>query len=438
MNTMSSHFQPPKTCPEGDRMMSLAQKLWPLPRSLSGFGVRQTLDLLKRELPALELESINSGKEVFDWVTPPEWGVKAAYIVTPEGERICDFEKNNLHLVGYSEPFSGDMELAELQSHLHSLEDQPEAIPYVTSYYSRNWGFCLSHTERKKLTDGVYRVFIDSSLSPGKIDFASLTVPGESEREIFFSTYICHPSLANNELSGPVLAVELAKLIESRRNYYTYRFIFVPETIGSIVYLSRNLDHMKKTMLAGYVLTCVGDEREYSYVPSREGDTVADIVAIEATNRLGVPLKRYSWLDRGSDERQYCSPGSDLPVCSLMRTKYGEYPEYHTSLDKLGTVVTSKGLQESFILYREVIDILEQKRFPRATNIGEPQLGRRNLYPSLSGKNTLTGPTRNLWNVMSLSDGKRDLHEIAEMSNMGLEEAEEALSKLLTHGLVSL
>lgn len=283
-----------------------------------------------------------SGFKAFDWQVPQEWSVTDAYIVDPRGEILCDFSKNNLHLVGYSSPFEGYLSLRELQPHLFSLEDQPDAIPYVTTYYNDNWGFCLSHNQRLSLEDGQYYVCIKSKKFDGRLNYGELLIPGKVEREVFFSTYVCHPSMANNELSGPVLAVELAQLLLRSENHFSYRFVFIPETIGSLVYMAKNLATMKRNILAGYVLTCVGDERAISYLPSRAGDSVADKVALVALGKLGLNYLSYSWLDRGSDERQYCAPGADLPICSVMRSKYGSFPEYHTHLDQLGSVVTEK------------------------------------------------------------------------------------------------
>lgn len=302
-------------------MMTLAEQLWPINRSLSGPGLRETLELLRDHLPTLEFSSIRSGEKVFDWVVPKEWEVLEAYIVTPNGDRICEFAKNNLHLVGYSAPFEGELELEELQKHLFSLESQPDAIPYVTSYYEEAWGFCMTQHDRDSLEPGQYQVVIRSQLFNGVLNYGELVIPGESSREIFFSTYICHPSMANNELSGPVLSVQLAKWLMSMDTHYTYRFVFIPETIGSLIYMSRNLERMKRDVLAGFVLTCVGDDRQFSYLPSRKGNSVADKAALEILKAEQISFIEYSWRDRGSDERQYCSPGADLPVCSVMRTK---------------------------------------------------------------------------------------------------------------------
>ncbi len=373
---------------------------------------------------------------VFDWITPQEWAISEGYMITPDGKKICDYSENNLHVVGYSAPIDEVLSLQQLQGNLHSLPDQPNAIPYVTSYYNQTWGFCLTQEQRDALLDGEYRLVIKSQLFEGHLNYAELLVKGETDRELFFSTYVCHPSMANNELSGPVLAVQLAKLVSKLNPYYSYRFVFIPETVGALVYLSRNLPDMKERMLAGYVLTCVGDERVFSYVPSRSGSSVADKQALRIADRLGISLKKYKWLDRGSDERQYCAPGADLPVCSVMRSKYGEYPEYHTSLDTLGEVVTAKGLGETFDFYKELILHTETQRFPKAVVIGEPQLGRRGLYPNLSIKGTY-GDVRVMMDLLSLADGTRSMEELSLEVGCSLDTILETSSLLKLHNLLT-
>lgn len=420
----------------GSYMFKLAEELWPIGRSLSGPGVRATLSILSRELPGLELGQFHSGERAFDWVIPREWSVEEAWLIAPDGSIVCDYKENNVSLLGYSVPVFQELELGELQDHLFSLPDQPGAIPYVTSYYKENWGFCLSQEKRDGLADGVYKVHIDTSLKDGVLDFGELVIPGKTDREILFSTYICHPSLANNELSGPVLAASLARLVEGLDNHFTYRFLFVPETIGSLAYIARNLGAMKSNVLAGFVLTCVGDDRAYSYIPSRLGRTVADKVALETFEYLGLDFIEYSWLDRGSDERQYCAPGIDLPVCSVTRSKYGEYPEYHTSLDKLGSVVTVEGLQGAYDYYSAVIHRLEAQRFPRVNVLGEPQLGKRDLYPSTSIKGAYDD-VKKLVDVISFLDGKHSLEDIARKTNLDLDQVSGIIGTLMSEGLVS-
>jgi len=325
----------------GNNMYELVKKLFPICRSITGDGVRKTLEIIKEYIP-IKLYEVPTGTKVFDWVIPKEWNIKGACLMDTANKKIIDFEKNNLHVVGYSTPVNRMVSLSTLQDHLYSLPDQPDAIPYVTSYYKERWGFCITHNDRKKLKEGEYKVFIDSELKEGSLTYGELIIPGESKKEIFISTYICHPSMANNELSGPAVATYLVKWILSKKRKYTYRVIFIPETIGSITYLSRNLEIMKKRMIAGFNVTCVGDERTYSYLPTRAGDAYVDKVALNILNYKSPGFIKWPYLDRGSDERQYNSPGVDLPVASIMRSKYGSYPEYHTSLDNL-EFVTSGG-----------------------------------------------------------------------------------------------
>ena len=333
----------------GHEIYTLAETLWPINRSITGEGVRQTLKLIKTYLPDLKVMVFKSGTNVFDWTVPKEWRVNSAYIRTPSGKKICDFYKNNLHLVGYSRPYSGVLDLEELKGFLHTLPDQPNAIPYVTSYYQDRWGFCLTEEQFSSLEDGDYEVHIDTELFDGEMNYAELKIKGKSKQEIFLSTYVCHPSMANNELSGPTVLTYLARWLLSKKDLnYSYRIIFIPETIGSIAYLSKNYIEMKRNVFAGFNISCIGDNRCYSYLPSRLGNTISDEIARHVLKWIAPDYKSYNWFDRGSDERQYCSPGIDLPIASIMRSKYGEYPEYHTSLDDLKNVVTPEGLDGGF------------------------------------------------------------------------------------------
>lgn len=398
----------------GEKIYSLASELFPINRSLTGNGVRETLNILKRELPDLKVLEVPTGTQCFDWTIPKEWNCKEAYIIDPDGNKICDFAKNNLHLVGYSIPINTTMTLQELQNHLYSLPDLPEAIPYVTYYYKENWGFCISENQRKKLKEGLYRVVIDSSLKDGSLTYGELLIKGKSRKEIFFSTYICHPSMANNEISGPSVVTYLAKFINSlKERKYSYRIIFIPETIGSIMYLSRNLKIMKENIIAGFNVSCVGDNLAYSFLPSKDENTLADKVALHVLEHYVKEFKKFSFTeDRGSDERQYCSPGIDLPVCSIMRSKYDEYLEYHTSLDNMD-FISPEGLEGAYQVYVKVIEALENNAIYKLAILGEPQLGKRGLYPTTSTKDTWS-IVKNMMNVCAYSDGKNDLLTIAE------------------------
>lgn len=420
----------------GDILHGWCEDLFPINRSLTGQGVRTTLDYLNSKLDGkLITHSIPSGTRAFDWTVPDEWTIRDAYIQNDQGQRIIDFQRNNLHLVGYSEPINRFIELDDLQKHLHSLPKQPDAIPYVTSYYKRRWGFCLSHNQREKLQKGTYRVVIDADLTSGVMNYGEIILKGKSKKEVFLSTYICHPSMANNELSGPVVTTAIAKWLFSYSNrFYTYRIVYVPETIGSLVYLSRNLQYLKKHVIAGFNVSCIGDDRCYSYLPSRNGSTLADRAAQHTLHGIDPDYKRYSWLDRGSDERQYCAPGVDLPFASIMRSKYGTYPEYHTSLDDLN-LVTPTGLEGGYNALKSSIQGIELNGIPKVKVLGEPQLGRRGLYPTISQKGS-ADEVKVMMNLLTYADGEHDLIDIADMIGVPINQIEEITQRLIKHDLI--
>ncbi len=397
----------------GQQMYRFAQELFPICRSITGNGVRQTLKLIQSYLPEMQIFEVPSGETCLDWTVPFEWNIKDAYVKNSTGRRVIDFKANNLHLVNYSEPVSKKISLEELQKNLHSLPDQPDAIPYITSYYNRTWGFCLTHNDRLRLKPDQYEVFIDSSLEKGSLTYGEVFLPGESEKEIFLSTYICHPSMGNNEVSGPVLTAFLGQWIKQKKRRYSYRLVFVPETIGAIVYIDKNLESLRKKVFGAYQITCVGDDRDYSFLPSRLGGTVTDKITTHVMNRLVPGYKNYSFADRGSDERQYCSPGVDLPMVSVMRSKYATYPEYHTSLDNLD-LISASGFEGSFNVYTRCLELFEENRKFQVTCIGEPQLGKRGLRPTLGTKD-MAARVRNMANVLAFSDGNHDLVDIAEL-----------------------
>lgn len=398
----------------GQRMLALLERLWPIHRSLAGPGIRETLAIFGSLLDGFRVFQVASGSRVLDWIVPDEWHLRSAYLEAPDGRRLCDVADNTLHVIGYSTAVDTRLSLAELQPHLYSLPDQPEAIPYVTSYYERKWGFCLSQHERESLPDGIYHARIDAEHIAGSLDWGQLVLPGRTTEEILFSTYCCHPAMANNELSGPVLAVALAEWLAAQpERRYTYRFVFVPEMIGSAAVLEAHHGSLRACVRAAFNLTCVGDERAWSFLPSRQGETYADHVARHVLHHAAGHYDSYAWRDRGSDESMYCAPGIDIPMVSMMRSKYGTYPEYHTSLDKPGRVVTARGLAESLCVYRTLVEVIENDCMPRALVLGEPQLGRRGLYPRTSIKGS-TAPVKDMLDLISYADGQTSLLDIAD------------------------
>ena len=418
----------------GQKIYDLALKLWPINRSLTGQGTRETLSIIKKEIPNLEIKEIPSGTKVFDWIIPKEWKITEAWIIDPDGNKICNFAENNLHVVGYSFPVNKKINLNELNDHLYSLPNQADAIPYVTSYYEERWGFCIADNERKKLKNGTYEVFIDSTHFDGSMTYGELLIPGQQKDEIFLSTYICHPSMANNEISGPCVTTFLSKWLNNLKDRkYSYRIIFIPETIGSIAYLSKNFEYMKKKIIAGFNITCVGDERAYSFLPSRNGQFISDKFARHTLYWTDKNYISYNWSERGSDERQYCSPGIDLPIASLMRSRYGEYKEYHTSLDKLGTVVSKKGLEESYKLIKECIQIIENNFRPESKILCEPFLSKRNLYPKLTSK---SGIKPIIMDVLTYCDGTNDYLDISKKLGVSELIVKKTIKILQKHDLI--
>lgn len=421
----------------GVRMHALMTELYPICRSITGPGVLRTLEILGRRLP-LEIREVATGTQVLDWTVPREWTVRDAYVVDPSGRKIADFMKSNLHVVSYSVAVRKTMSLDELRPHLHTLPDQPDRIPYRTSYYHDDWGFCLTHRDCESLPPGQYEVVIDSTLADGVLRFGEIVLPGETPDEVLLSTYLCHPSLCNDNLSGVVLLAELAeRLVSVKQRRYGYRILFAPETIGAIAWLSLNEDRVA-CIRAGLVATCVGDPGDMTYKRSRRGDTLIDRAAEKALADAGGPFEIRDFWPDGSDERQFCSPGFDLPVGSLMRTVYGDFPEYHTSADDL-TFVRPEALAASLGRYADILHILEHDRiFVNTSPRGEPQLGRRGLYGTIGGQNTEEQSRLAMKWVLNLSDGTNSLLDIACRSAVSFGRIAAAAETLLEHGLLRL
>lgn len=425
---------------QGEEIYELAKRIFPLNRSITGNGNRQTLSIIREYLPELKIEEVKSGTKAFDWIVPLEWNCKSAYIEDEHGERIIDFSKLNLHVVGYSDAIDRWVNLDELLQYIYVDEERADVVPYVTSYYSRRIGFCMSKNTRDKLKPGMYHMVIDSELKDGSMTYGELIIPGETAQEVFISTYICHPSMANNECSGPSLATFLAKYIqdakkEGRLLRYTYRFVFIPETIGSIVYLSKHASYLREHVVSGYNLSCVGDNRAYSFVKTRYGHTITDKVLKHVMEKKtdGNYLE-YSFLARGSDERQYNSPNIDLPVCSVCRSKYEEYPEYHTSADDL-SLISPEGFQGAFDVMVMCFNILDLNKKYRVKFPCEPQLGKRGLYPTVSRKSSFAD-VKLIRNVLAYADGTNDIIELAELIGVNVVDILPVITKLRQEKLI--
>lgn len=394
-------------------------RLFLLNRSLTGQGVLKTLKIIKKEFPKLKIKKIKSGTKAFDWKIPEEWNVKDAYVLDKNNKKIIDFRKNNLHLLGYSIPIKKLLNKKDFLESLYYLKNQPTAIPYVTSYYKRRWGFSISYNHYKKIKKDYssrdkFRIIIDSKLNTkGNLTYGEIILKGKSKQEIMISTYICHPSMANNELSGPIVSMGLINYFKKKKLNKTLRFIFIPETIGSISYLSKNLKMLKQNVIGGFNLSCIGDERQHSCMFSKYQNSPSDYALKEAYEKLKIKnYKVYSFLKRGSDERQFNSPGIDLPISSIFRTKYGEYPEYHTSLDNF-KIVTLKGVKGGFDVAKKSIQILQETIYPKSRIFCEPQLSKRGLYETLSLKNNLY-ESKKFLDFIQYSDGKNSIKNISK------------------------
>ena len=399
-------------------MIKWAKDLFPLCRSLTGDGTRKTLRYFQNINNEFKILNFKSGKKVFDWSIPLEWNIKDAYIEHNSKKRFAEFKRNNLHILGYSMPVNKVIKKEELLKHIYSQKDQPNSIPYVTSYYKKRWGFCMTENTKKKLPSGNYKVLINSTLSKGIMEIMHAKISGKSKKEIFFSSYVCHPSMANNELSGPVLLNAIMQYLKTKypKSFYSYRFVLLPETIGSIAYLSKFKNILKKNVICGFNLTCVGDEREYSVINSPEGNTLADY-SLESALIGKKNVKSYSFLHRASDERQYCAPNIDLPLCRFSKSK--DYPEYHTDKDDF-KVVTEKGLDQSLDVFKDIIDAFETGLYPKTKILCEPNLGKRNLYPTISQKGSYNNELVMRMDLIALSNGKNSIFKISKLLNENL------------------
>ncbi|MEO0896463.1 MAG: DUF4910 domain-containing protein [Bacteroidota bacterium] len=417
---------------------SYFDRLWPICRSLTGDGVRDTLRILQELIP-IEIHETPSGTKAFDWTVPREWNIRDAYILTPDGRKVADFKVNNLHVMNYAIPTHKKLSWVELEPHLYTLPHLPEAIPYITSYYNENWGFCLRQTTYDSLPrEGEYEVLIDSTLEAGSLTHGDLILKGESEQEVLFSTYVCHPSMANNELSGPLVAAMLYQEIAKIPNRkYTYRFVFAPETIGIINYLSRHGETMKANTVAGYVLTCVGDDGPLTFKRSKHKTSLADRAAEHVLKNQPEPFEVIEFAIGGSDERQYCSPGFNLPVGSLMRSMYKKYPYYHTSLDNKD-FISFEAMERTLQLYVNIVKTLEiNERYYNTNPYCEPQLGKRGLYYKVGGNPKRNQLIPRMLHLLSFADGNMDLIDIAEWREDMAIEFEESIQLLGKNGLLT-
>lgn len=422
----------------GMEMYNLADEIFPICRSITGEGVRDTLAVLNNFIGQdglkFDIIEIPSGTPVFDWTVPKEWKIREAYIEDQKGNRIIDMKKNNLHVMGYSIPVDKYVSLEELKECVFTQPDQPDVIPYVTSYYKERYGFCMSQNQLDSLEEGKYHIYIDSELFEGSLTYAELVIPGERDDELLITSYTCHPSMANNECSGPVVLVSLAKYVNSlKKRKYTYRFLLNPETIGSITYLSGKYEYLKDKLKAGVVLSCVGDDRDYSIIHSRYADTIAD-KSLASVLKDKSSYSDYSFLDRGSDERQYNAPGIELPVVGFCRTKYGSFPEYHTSADNMD-FITPSGLLGAYETMTQWIDCMEANEKYKVTVLGEPQLGKRGLYPTISQKGKYD-EVKTMIDLITYADGRNDLFDISNIIGVPPQKLIPIVHKLVENNLL--
>ncbi|MGW4996505.1 DUF4910 domain-containing protein [Streptomyces hydrogenans] len=423
----------PMTTP-GEEMHALVKRLYPLCRSITGDGVRATLDIVGEYVP-LQVHEVPTGTRVLDWTVPQEWNIRDAYVADASGKRVVDFAASSLHVLGYSVPVAATLPLSELRGHLHTLPEHPSWVPYRTSYYTPEWGFCLAQETLDGLPDGEYEVRIDSTLADGHLTYAEHVVPGEVADEVIVSCHVCHPSLANDNLAGVAVAVHLARELAERRPHYTYRFVFAPGTIGAITWLARNAERIDRVK-HGLVLACAGDRGRLTYKRSRRGNAEIDRVMRHVLETSGRPHHIKEFTPYGYDERQYCSPGFDLGVGSLSRTPYAGYPEYHTSADN-PDFVSPEAMEDTLAVCREAFAVLDRdRRYVNLSPYGEPQLGRRGLYESLGGRSDAKQAQMAMLWVLSLSDGEHRLLDVAERAGLPFDTVADAADALRAAGLI--
>jgi aminopeptidase-like protein len=414
-------------------------RLWPICRSISGNGLRSSFKILQEVIP-LTLKEYPTGMQVFDWEIPKEWNIEDAYIITPDGKKICDFKENNLHIVNYSIPVEGEITFEELRPHLFTIENQPDAIPYITSYYKETWGFCISWNELQNLPKaGNYKIVIKSKLENGSISVGSAVLQGETDEEILLSTYLCHPSMANNELSGPLCMAFLYRALATMpKRRFTYRFVMAPETIGVIAYLSDNGEKMKKNTVAGYVMTCCGDEAPYVFKQSKNENGFLERCTAHTFKQFRIKHTSIPFAVGGSDERQYCSPGFNLPVGSITRSMYHKYKEYHTSLDNK-SFVSFEAMKNTIQTYLQCIQTMEQNITPIClVPFGEPRMGKRNLLPSsIEPNDKRRQDIDRMFHLISWADGDHDMISIVEKRNESIGDYLSILQRLIEENLIA-
>lgn len=418
----------------GQEIYQLIETLYPICRSITGDGFRESMQILKSHIP-LDLHEVPSGTQVFDWVIPKEWNIRDAYVKNAKGEKVVDFQKTNLHILNYSVPFHGKIKLAELKEHLFSIPEQEDWIPYRTSYYKENWGFCITQKVLDSLSDEEYEVFIDSSLEDGHLTYGEYFIKGQLEDEFLISCHSCHPSLCNDNLSGMGVATHLAKHLSQKQLRYSYRFLFIPGTIGSITWLCLNEDKTSR-IKHGLVIACVGDPGKMHYKKTRRGDAEIDRAVNHVLRHSGDDYELMEFSPYGYDERQYSSPGFNLAFGNLSRTPHGRFPEYHTSADNLN-FVKAESLADSFSKYVDVLNVVDNnKKYLNTNPKGEPQLGKRGLYGTMGGRKDASNYEMSLLWVLNLSDGGHTLLDIAEKSGMVFSSLQDAAKALLDCGLL--